>query len=124
MFSTGDVVSFYSEIAKKRKFHLCISVAGYFLFINSPKSHRDLATDFKVDAGHLPFLDARPEGYSIVSCSVVVEMDRTELLQSKASRLGSVSKSVMRELFVFIEESKVIEPDIKDIILQNLGDWL
>ena len=124
MFSTGDVVSFYSDMAKKRKYHLCIGVSGYFLFINSPKPHRDLATDFKVDAVHLPFLEARPEGYSIISCSVVVEMDRTELLRNKASRLGSVPKSVMRELFKFIDASKVIEPDTKETILEHLADWL
>lgn len=124
MFSIGDVVSFYSEKAKKRKYHLCISVGGYFLFINSPKPYRDLLTDFKVDASDLPFLEPRPEGYSIISCSVVVVMDRAELLKSKAARLGAMPKSVMQSLFEFIETSKAIDPEVKETILDHLADWL
>jgi hypothetical protein len=124
MFSTGDVVSFFSEEAEKRKFHLCISVGGYFLFINSPKSYRSFPTDFRVDARHLPFLEERPEGYSIVSCSLVMRKTRSELLKMKAKREGVMPVVIMRELFAFIEASDVIEPATKAQIIDELADWI
>ena len=37
MFRLGDVIRFQSIEANKVKFHLCISLDGHYLFINSPK---------------------------------------------------------------------------------------
>jgi len=123
MYNPGDVISFHSNEAGKRKYHLCVSIGGYYLFLNSPKAIQR-ATDFKLDGGYVPYLPPTAEGYSIVSCSFVMLKSSVELQRSKAIKLGVIPKPVMLKLFEFIEACEAIEGQIKHRILSELGDWL
>lgn len=67
MAKPGDVVGFWSDIAGKHKFHLCICPTGKFLFLNSPKA-RSYPGDFHVPCAEIP-LEPTPEGYSVISCT-------------------------------------------------------
>ena len=61
MFSPGDVVGFWSDIAGKHKYHLCVHEDGLFLFINSPK-RKSYPGDFNVLSDEITCLLATPKG--------------------------------------------------------------
>src|SRR5712692_11820290 len=107
MFSPGDVVWFLSGKANKPKFHLCISREGHFLFINSPKK-KAYPADFNVPCADLPFLDPTSEGYSIISCSFVIQQTTQELRTCKARKKGAVSTKVLLRLIAVVEKTPVL----------------
>jgi len=123
MFSPGDVVRFYSYVAGKAKYHLCISLRGHFLFVNSPKS-KTFRGDFFVPCSDIPCLEPTDDGRSIISCSFLVKMSDEELRHVGATKLGSCAPRILRDLIKFVEQSPVLSPDEKDAIVDELGDWV
>lgn len=121
MFKPGDVVHFYSTVAGKRKYHLCLSLRGRFLFVNSPKA-KVYKGDFVVPCSSMSFLTATESGKSVISCSTVVKMTDSELRHIKAERLGSIENKYLFDLVKFVEVSPVLTPEEKDAILDELGD--
>lgn len=121
MFKPGNVVSFYSNVAGKRKYHLCLSLHGCFLFINTPKK-KVFSGDFVVPCSTMPFLTATETGRSIISCSTLIRMTDAELRHLNAQCLGSISFDILRDLIRFVEESPVLSPEDKDAILDELGN--
>lgn len=122
MFAVGDVVAFWSTEAKKRKYHLCISFGGHYLFINSPKP-QPFPGDFVVDCSELPFLTPTPSGKSIISCNLVMRFSASDLIQYDAKRLGAVSPAVLNALIKFVMSTPVLSQDEKSAILNAAGDW-
>jgi len=122
MFGVGDVIAFESVEAGKRKFHLCISFDGHYLFINSPKP-RVYPGDFIVDCKELPFLTPTSSGKSVISCSLVMKKSEAELTQSRAKKLGSVSHNLLSDLIKFVQASPLLTEDEKDAIIEAAGDW-
>lgn len=123
MFNPGDVIHFYSQVAGKPKWHLCVSLDGCFLFINSPKVKAYLG-DFVVPCSELPFLPLTASGESIISCNIVLRLSDQELRRSKAAFVGSISKSLLLRLFEFLERSEALSEEDREACLDGLQDWL
>lgn len=119
----GEVFRLYSEIAGKPKYHLCISIAGGFLFINSPKP-KTYAGDLVVDASHLPFLPPTPSGKSVISCSTIVSISERELHRRKATLLGVAPRSVLLKIFDVVSEAEFLSEEERELILGGLEDWV
>lgn len=123
MFAPGDIVRFYSEIAGKRKYHLCLSLHGHFLFINSPKG-RIFRGDFVVPCTAIPCIPPTESGKSIISCSSLVKMTDHELKHVHAEKMASIDISILKDLLIFVEASPVLSPDEKDAIINELGECI
>lgn len=123
MFQPGDVIEFHSVIAQKKKYHLCISLNGCFLFINSPKA-KAYPGDFDFPCSELPFLTPTASGDSIVSCSQILRYTDGELLALHAKKIGVMKPPLVILLLSFIENSTVLSDAEKKIALDGLGDWV
>ena len=122
MFSPGDVIEFWNDVAGKTKYHLCIHQDGSFLFLNSPKT-KAYPGDFQVPSGDITCLDAPPEGYSIVSCTHLIKRSDADLKKLKAKKLGAVDAKVLIRLIAFVEKTPVLAQEDKDAITDGLADW-
>ena len=122
MFSPGDVISFHSLEAGKWKHHLCISLNGHFLFINSPKIGKAYPGDLVVPCNEIPFLKPTTTGDSIISCTLV--MHKTAAQLKGAKKQGSISVDLLRRIVKFIEHNPVLSDETRDQILDGLGEWL
>lgn len=118
---TGDVVRFYSNDVGKTKYHLCLSIDNHFIFLNSPKA-RSFLGDFEIDQADIKGLPPTPEGKSIASCSVVMQFSDAELKRLGAVVVGTVTNAVLRDLLLFVENLPTIAPDVRDTIVDALGD--
>lgn len=123
MFKPGDVVAFYNEVAGKRKYHLCISLNGCFLFLNSPKL-KMYPGDVEFDCAEFPFLPATQTGKSIVSCNTVLKFSNADLYAMKAQAVGAVKPALLRLLVAVIEESEILSDEEREAALDGLGDWI
>ncbi len=123
MFDPGDVIAFWSERAEKRKYHLCISLSGHYIFLNSPKS-KAYPGDLIVDCIEFPFLTPTPEGFTNISCTVVMQMSSADLKRHRARRLGAVSHDLLRRILHFVENSPVVPDRTRQEILDGLADWI
>lgn len=122
MFCTGDIVAFESNDANKRKYHLCISIDGYYIFLNSPKP-ASYPGDFIVSCTDLPGVPPTPSGKSIISCTLVMKKSDAELVKCKAKKLGSVKPSLLADLAIFVRTSPVLTEEEREIFFDAAGDW-
>jgi hypothetical protein len=122
VFSPGDVIIFWSEGAQKPKFHLCVSLNGCYLFLNTPK--KPYPGDFSIPCTELPFLEPTASGESIISCNMVIRMSDDDLRRYRAKRKGSLGVGVLHQLIVFIENTTVLSQTDKDELLDGLGGWV
>lgn len=123
MFSPGEVIHFWSDEAGKRKYHLCISLNGHFLFLNSPKQ-RTYPGDYVVACSEFPFLPVTSTGDSVVCCSIVLRKSDVDLRRLRARSLGTVSVKLLQRLVEFIEHSNVLSEEEKEAVLDGLGGWI
>jgi hypothetical protein len=121
MFNPGDVIEFWSDEAGKKKYHLCVG-NGSFLFLNSPKA-KAFAGDFQIPSKDISCLPPTPEGYSIVSCTRLMQRSEAALKKAKAKKLGSVDNKVLLRLVVFVEKTPVLSQEDKDAIVDGVADW-
>lgn len=121
MFKTGDVVRFNSDSAGKVKFHLCISVDNHFIFLNSPKI-RSFAGDFEILSSDITGLAPTPEGKSIASCNTVMQLTSAQLIARNSKCVGTVKYAVLKRLLLFVEGLTTIETEVKNSIIDGLGD--
>lgn len=110
MFETGDVVRFFSPIAGKEKFHLCLGRDDtgnvlVFLHLNSDFGYRG---DCVLNDGRIPGLPRSRTGKSVVSFSVVVRMGTERLQKFGAEKTGEIDVSVAEELLVFAKKVQVL----------------
>jgi len=122
MFAPGDVIGFWSEEAGKRKFHLCISLDGHFVFLSSPKN-KVYPTDLPVSCSEFPFLKPTPSGLTIISCVAVMRKSDTELRRCDAKLKGRVTSALMRRLVEFVLTSPVLSEEDRGKFLDAAGDW-
>ena len=120
-YAAGDVIGFYSEVASKHKFHLCVG-GCHFLLLNSPKT-RQFPGDLVVRCSEIPCLEPTATGKSVVSCSMVVTMTESELVHCRASKKGVAEVSLLPDLAKFIEASPVLSQDDKDKVLDGLAAY-
>lgn len=123
MFNPGDIVGFYSPEAGKHKFHLCISVNGHYVFVNSPKAIIRPA-DLYVDNNELPGLMPTATGKSIICCNVVMQKTDAELRSSGAGRKGTCGVALLRKIIRFVENCYVLSEDEKSAVVNGLADWI
>jgi hypothetical protein len=123
VFRIGDVVGFESAEAGKHKFHLCVSHEGHFIFLNSPKPGRSFLGDFEIQESLITGVPPHPDKKSIASCSLIMRLSDDQLRAIGATKIGEVNKSVLGELFEFVEALPTIAPETKDAILDGLGEW-
>ncbi len=123
MFKPGDVVRFHSYVAGKTKYHLCISLSGGFLFLNTYRN-RSFSGDLVVPCSEIACLPPTESGKSVVSCSLIIRMDAEALNHGKATKLGVVNNSLLLDIIKYIEVSPVLSGEDKDFVLDGLGDWL
>lgn len=123
MFNIGDVVYFFSDEAEKKKYHLCVSFDGHYLYINSPKL-RSYPGDFIFPSSELDFIEPTESGDSIISCSYITRISDVELRRRRANRVGSVTPSLIKRLYEFIENNDTLSEEDKEIFLSSFGDWL
>lgn len=123
MFGAGDIVAFESIEAGKRKYHLCISFDGHYLFLNSPKQ-QVYPGDLVVDCCEFPFLTPTPNGKSIISCNLVMKKTDAELAAVGARCLGKASSALLSTLIKFVVASPILTQEEKDAILEAAGDWV
>lgn len=123
MFAPGDVIGFWSEESGKRKFHLCISLDGHFIFLSSPKV-KVYPTDLPVSCSEFPFLKPTPSGFTIISCVAVMKKSNAELARCGATLKGRVSKELMRRLVDFVMKSPVLSEEDREKFLVAAGDWI
>jgi hypothetical protein len=122
-FLVGDVIRFHSDEAGKVKYHLCISLDGAYLFLNSPKAIT-YPGDFLVPCSELPFLAPTEEGYTIISCSLVMKKSDVELITAGAKKLGCVPADVLRDLAEFVSGSQILTDEERENFLEAVGDWI
>jgi hypothetical protein len=122
MFNIGDVIRFHSSEAGKRKFHLCISMNGQYLFLNSAKL-KSYPSDYIVPASEFPFLPQDTPD-TIISCSLVLKKSNEELRRCGAKCLGSARRETLLGLIRFIEKDRALPEAVKDEIFDGLGDWI
>jgi|SRR5665213_571105 len=123
MFALGDVIRFHSAIAGKVKYHLCISMGGHYLLINSPNS-TSYPGDFVVPCSDFPFLKPTPEGVSVVCCTLILEIDDATLAKLSPVKRGSVSIDLLKRLVKFVQASPVMSDEDKECIMDAVGDWV
>lgn len=123
MFKPGDVVRFVSSEAGKTKYHLCVHLNGWFLFLNSPKK-RAYRGDMVVSCKEIPCITPTNSGDSVISCSLVMHKTNAQLKAAKATHLGSVSVGLLRRIIHFVENCSVLSEEEKEKILEGLGDWV
>lgn len=121
MFKTGQVVKFRSEVAGKKKYHLCISMDDHFIFLNSPKPTAFIG-DFEINSTDIIGITPTPTKKSIASCSLVMQFSRQELITLNAKVVGHVKGSVLKNLMLFVEELPTIENETKNKIIDGLGE--
>ena len=122
MFAVGDVIAFWSDDAGKRKYHLCISFDGHFIFLNSPK-HKSYPGDMFVPCKEIDCIPATDSGFSVISCTMLMKKNDAELVKCGAKRLGSVKPKLLAELAKFVSTSPVLTEEDKEIFLNAIGDW-
>lgn len=123
MFQPGDVIWFRSSEANKPKYHLCVSLGGHYLFLNSPKT-RSYPGDFIVPCTEIPVVPATPSGNSIISCSLVLHETDADLRRLRAQKRGSISHDLLKRLITFVEQTPVLSDEDRDKVLDGLGDWI
>jgi hypothetical protein len=123
MFTPGDIVLLRSQIAGKPKFHLCVSLNGRYLFLNSPKA-KVHPGDVSFPCTDFPCIDPTPSGQSIVSCNMVLLITDEEMKRANARSLGRCAKSVLKALVAEIEASEILTEEEREAALDGLGDWL
>lgn len=123
MFGPGDVVAFHSDIANKRKYHLCLSQGGHFFFINTPKDP-PYEGDLIVPCTEISCLNPTESGNSAISCSMVVVQTNAELRANGADKLGTVSNATLKKVLAFVETNDALTDEERDLVLDGLGDWI
>ena len=122
-YSPGDIIRFYSTRAGKKKYHLCLSLDGHYIFVNSAKQ-KTFAGDFVIPCTELPFLTPTQTGNSTISCTVIFQMSDSDLTSKGAQKMGSISVNLMKRLLQFAENSVVLSEEDKEAIINGLGDWV
>lgn len=122
MFSPGDVVRFFSPIAGKEKFHLCICVTSdgvqnYFLYLNSEGGYKG---DYILADGDIPGLPVSRTGQTVVSFTQLIRLDQARLSTFQATKTGEIDHSLFGELIGFAKTTKALSDIDRKLVLAAL----
>jgi hypothetical protein len=122
--SPGDIVRFYSNIAGKEKFHICIqgpskNYAATFLFVNSRAGFK---ADLVFRDGEIPGLPVSSTGKTIISCSILLRIPVRQLEQHNIKVTGKLPSAVARKLANFIKTVPTLSDSDKEIIVDALAE--
>lgn len=125
MFNIGDVVRFFSPIASKEKYHLCLGNAEQFphfvfLHINSSSGFRG---DCILEDGQIPGLPKSPTGKTVVSFSLVVTMGADRLVKFGAKKTGEIDAHLAGELSAFAKITPVLTPAERAFVVSALESF-
>lgn len=123
MHNPGDVVHFWSIEANKPKYHLCVSLGGHYLLLNSPNSiiyEGNLA----LPCSDFPFLAPTPTGETVICCTLVLAPSARTLAKVKPVVKGTVSRAVLLKIVSFVEDCDALSEDDREAILAGLDGWL
>jgi hypothetical protein len=124
MFQPGDVIGFYVRELDKEKYHLCISLNGYYVFVSSQREIT-YEGDLIVPCTEFPFLTPTESGLTRISCTRVLPITNRQLkAKTSLRKLGTVSKPLLLKIVEFIEGNPTIPEETQEAILTGLDDWL
>lgn len=99
MFAPGDVVGFFSILAEKFKYHVCIGGSPCrFLLVNSVSR----PGNFQIKHSDCPAL---PKTFSFVNCSVIIAAASQTLKEQRAKRIGQLPPAVYKRLVTHLSNS-------------------
>src|ERR1700724_3437738 len=101
MPNPGDVVGFFNAQANKHKYHVCVCPTGKYLFLNSPKAKAHPG-DFHVASADVP-LPPTPQGYSIISCTLLTTISEAQFKRLNGKILGKLPANALKDLIKFVE---------------------
>jgi hypothetical protein len=122
MFEVGDIVRFYSPTAGKQKFHLCLGQRGEFpvfafLHLNSGTGYRG---DLTLDDGLVPGLPPSPTGKTVISFSIVVQMNKEQLAKFDAQKTGAIDSHLAGDLAGFAKTLTVLSHSDRAFVVAAL----
>lgn len=126
MPESGDIVEFYSRIAGKRKFHLCLCIGEIdgiykFLMINSKSGFK---SDVVFNDGEIPGLPSSATGESVISLSQIarVKVDKLNIWQPKV--IGKIPNQIIVNLQEAIVDMPTLTKTDKDWLANVLLELL
>ena len=114
MYDVGDIVLFYSNVAQKKKYHIClikpsIEQAGLFLFLNSKNPFND---SLAIDCGRLPELRPTQSGQSYICCAQICYSELI-LQEHVPKKICQMHTDLCEELLRFVDAAHFLERRIK-----------
>lgn len=97
MIESGDIIKFYSKVAGKHKFHLCLCVGDddgvyKFLMINSEDGFK---SDVVFKDGEIPGLPESRTGLSVVSLSAIARVKVKKMDLWQPTFVAKMPKSIL-----------------------------
>lgn len=123
LFHPGDIVGFHSPVAGKRKWHLCVNAAGWFLHLNSPKE-RLRKGELEINCEELPGVPHTNSGKSIVSCTMVLRLTADRLELFGAEKEGAIGTETATAILAHIKAAGVLSPFEKGPVIEGLTAFL
>lgn len=121
----SDIWAFKSPTAPKGemkwKYHLCIACDGVFLFVST---HRQRRQDHRgvmiIPNSEVPCLPPTETGKSEISCTTIIKREFPDPEVRPKNRRCSVSRRLMGDLLSFIENSRQLTADERDVIVEHI----
>lgn len=123
MHNPGDVVHFWSIDANKPKYHLCVSLGGHYLLLNTPNAIT-YEGNLVLPCTDFPFLNPTATGETVVCCTLVLCPTQQTLAKVKPVVKGTVTRAVLLKIVAFVEDCEALSEDDREAILDGLDGWL
>lgn len=112
----GDIVEFYSRIAGKRKYHICLCIGDKdgvykFLMINSKSGFK---SDVIFLDGEIPGLPKSPTGESVISLSQIARIKSEKLALWQPAVVGKIPTKVINALQETLLDMPTLTKEDKD----------
>jgi len=120
LFNSGDIVKFYSKVAGKPKFHLCLCVGKQdgiykFLMINSKAGYK---SDIVFKDGDIPGLPASKTGVSVVSLSTICRVKVEKMHLWQPSFVDKMPKNILLHIKGEVPNMASLTKSEKELLFQ------
>ncbi len=107
----GDVFHWNSVVARKEKYHVCLSWDYDFLFLNTPKDTRWYA-DFEIRSDHLHFLKPTSQNFSAVGCRQLQKVgDEATFNRFHPQHQGNLRTPILIKLICHVSSLRTLETE-------------
>jgi hypothetical protein len=125
MCQPGDIVQIYSATAGYPKWHLCIAAdteteAAKFLYVNSEGGYDG---DFVLPNARIPCIPASPTGKTVISCNILVIINRRQRELFNAQVAGQLDKAAAAELKAHVEGCDTLTRPDKELVVNALDTY-